>query len=519
MELVNSQVTKVTVGRLHFSETTSNNMRKKGKPNPEQRYFQLVVGLHAHTTNGHFPVVSHASQKIIVRVTHYYYFFYSFNYVRIFQASNPGQFESDVELCWQKGQTHDSIYHAGKVGVNTDRPDESLVVHGNLKITGHIIQPSDIRAKKNIVECDTAEQLRNVQRLRVVRYEYEPGFASQLNRNSESSDTGVIAQEVAQVLPEAVSPAGDVVLENGTSIDNFLVVNKERIFMENIGAVKELCKVTDNLETRIDQLERINRRLSKLKRGDSLKSNSTGKKYNKIKNTFFFFTHCFPFFSEQREIELYAKVSETQSLVSEGDDRTLFQQIHTNNHSCSGADHGFLVSFCRRRRRFLNLLLYLPQSGGHHHPLSDGNCQIQRTVFTRHASGRSTFPTSHQETHQDVKISHHFSTFSNHPVLQRFGRNQSDDGRLPHHQETLVHNREALEMRFRRTGFGECQSVRRECSSLESPLSLASAILLLFFRSTAAWLRRSIRPENWTVPFIPRKNLPSPSIKLYRRLC
>lgn len=41
VELVNSQVTKVTVGRLHFSETTSNNMRKKGKPNPEQRYFQV----------------------------------------------------------------------------------------------------------------------------------------------------------------------------------------------------------------------------------------------------------------------------------------------------------------------------------------------------------------------------------------------------------------------------------------------------------------------------------------------
>jgi hypothetical protein len=34
---------KVTVGRLHFAETTSNNMRKKGKPNPAQKYFQLVV--------------------------------------------------------------------------------------------------------------------------------------------------------------------------------------------------------------------------------------------------------------------------------------------------------------------------------------------------------------------------------------------------------------------------------------------------------------------------------------------
>lgn len=40
---------------------------------------------------------------------------------------------------------------------------------GNLKITGHIIQPSDARAKQNIQECDTAEQLRNVQKIRVVR--------------------------------------------------------------------------------------------------------------------------------------------------------------------------------------------------------------------------------------------------------------------------------------------------------------------------------------------------------------
>ncbi|CAH0548897.1 unnamed protein product [Brassicogethes aeneus] len=257
IELINSQVVKLTVGRLHFSETTSNNMRKKGKPNPEQRYFQLVVGLHAHTSTGNFAIVSHASQKIIVR------------------ASNPGQFESDIELCWQKGQTQDSIFHNGRVGVNTDRPDESLVVHGNIKITGHIIQPSDIRAKKNIVECNTAEQLKNVQRIRVVKYEYEPALASQLSRDSECSDTGVIAQEVAEILPEAVKPAGDLILENGTSIRDFLVVNKERIFMENIGAVKELCKVTDNLETRIDQLERINRRLNNLKRSDSFKSNST----------------------------------------------------------------------------------------------------------------------------------------------------------------------------------------------------------------------------------------------------
>lgn len=44
-------------------------MRKKGRPNPEQRYFQLVVGLHAHTHSGHFPVVSQGSERIIVRVS------------------------------------------------------------------------------------------------------------------------------------------------------------------------------------------------------------------------------------------------------------------------------------------------------------------------------------------------------------------------------------------------------------------------------------------------------------------
>ncbi|XP_068082785.1 myelin regulatory factor [Anabrus simplex] len=260
VDLQGEQVTKVTVGRLHFSETTSNNMRKKGKPNPDQRYFYLVVGLHAHCADSNnYPIVSHASERIIVR------------------ASNPGQFESDVELCWQKGHTAESIFHAGRVGINTDRPDEALVVHGNLKVTGHIMQPSDRRAKETIQECDTREQLRNVQQLRVVRYRYAPEFAlhAGLSDPCIMADTGVIAQEVQQILPEAVRAAGDIVLPNGQRIENFLVVNKERIFMENVGAVKELCKVTDNLETRIDELERMNRKLVKLKRIDSLKSTSS----------------------------------------------------------------------------------------------------------------------------------------------------------------------------------------------------------------------------------------------------
>ena len=162
------------------------------------------------------------------------------------------------------------------MGINTDRPDESLVVYGNAKVTGNIMQPSDERAKTNIKEVDTREQLKNVSNMRIVRYQYKPDFAQQVGIKPDELDgTGVLAQEVQKILPDAVQQTGEIVLSNGETIENFLVVNKERIFMENIGAVKELCKVTDNLETRIDELERMNVKLNKFNRFDSIKSVSS----------------------------------------------------------------------------------------------------------------------------------------------------------------------------------------------------------------------------------------------------
>lgn len=44
------------------------------------------------------------------------------------------------------------IFPQGKVGINYDKPDEALVVHGNLKVTGRVMQPSDLRAKEDIHE-------------------------------------------------------------------------------------------------------------------------------------------------------------------------------------------------------------------------------------------------------------------------------------------------------------------------------------------------------------------------------
>ncbi|XP_041970512.1 uncharacterized protein LOC121726930 [Aricia agestis] len=257
---------KVTVGRLHFAETTNNNMRKKGRPNPDQRHFQLVVALRAHTAHADYMIAAHASDRIIVR------------------ASNPGQFESDCgEGWWQRGAAENSVHYSGRVGINTDRPDEACVIHGNLKVMGHIVHPSDARAKHNIEELDTAQQLKNVQNIRVVKFKYDSMFAAHSGlvgweaRGGGAADTGVLAQELRAVLPDAVREAGDVTLPNGDTIPQFLVVNKDRIFMENLGAVKELCKVTGHLESRIDQLERINRRLCKraVQRRDSQRSSGS----------------------------------------------------------------------------------------------------------------------------------------------------------------------------------------------------------------------------------------------------
>lgn len=74
VDLSPEQVSKTTVGRLHFSETTSNNMRKKGKPNPDQRYFYLVVSLCVSSGDLSYTVIAHASEKIIVRVRKFFSF-------------------------------------------------------------------------------------------------------------------------------------------------------------------------------------------------------------------------------------------------------------------------------------------------------------------------------------------------------------------------------------------------------------------------------------------------------------
>uniref|UniRef100_A0A667XBT4 Myelin regulatory factor like n=1 Tax=Myripristis murdjan TaxID=586833 RepID=A0A667XBT4_9TELE len=246
VSLPGDRITKVTLGRLHFSETTANNMRKKGKPNPDQRYFLMVVGLYASVGPDSLLVSALLSERIIVR------------------ASNPGQFEMDGDTLWQRGAAQDTAVCQGRVGINTDAPDEALVVCGNAKVMGAVMQPSDHRAKQNVQQVDSEDQLRRITQMRIVEFDYKPEFASSMGIN-HTHQTGIIAQEVRELLPSAVTEVGDVMCADGEKIHNFLMVDKEQIFMENVGAVQQLCKLTDNLDTRIQELEGWSHRLAKLK--------------------------------------------------------------------------------------------------------------------------------------------------------------------------------------------------------------------------------------------------------------
>lgn len=69
LEIHERRMTKVTVPRLHFSETTMNNQRKNFRPNPDQKYFLLLVRLIAETADGNTALVqAYQSEKVIVRV-------------------------------------------------------------------------------------------------------------------------------------------------------------------------------------------------------------------------------------------------------------------------------------------------------------------------------------------------------------------------------------------------------------------------------------------------------------------
>lgn len=256
-EIQERRMTKVCVPRLHFSETTLNNQRKqKNRPNPEQKFFLLVVRLFASIDESEHGVLiqSYASEKVIVR------------------ATNPGSFEpQDTDIGWQRNGG--ALYTQGAVSVGTEHQVESakLTVAGDIYMSGRIINPSDIRLKEAITERETAEAIENLLKLRVVDYRYKPEVADIWGLDEQQRHrTGLIAQELQAVLPDAVRDIGD-----------YLTIDEGRVFYETVMATQQLCRMTGDLDSKIDEkVAEISRRLNEYavrkKLASSMASNLNG---------------------------------------------------------------------------------------------------------------------------------------------------------------------------------------------------------------------------------------------------
>lgn len=232
---------RITIGRLHFSHTTENNMRKKGRPNPEQKYFSLVVSLNAFTTEEEmYTVLAHVSERIIVR------------------ASNPSNFEIDCDSLWIKGQETDSIYFCGKVGINADTPTEALSVTGNINLTGQLLQPSDARLKEAILPVQSCQQLDNIRKLGIYSFSYKPSIAKRMRCEGQRTQVGFLAQQVREVIPEAVKEVESNLLsciDGGESGGPVLNLDKDRIFVECVGAIQRLDTLLSSMDQRLANME------------------------------------------------------------------------------------------------------------------------------------------------------------------------------------------------------------------------------------------------------------------------
>lgn len=122
-------------------------------------------------------------------------------------------------------------------------------VGGGISATGNIIAyASDRRLKENLIPIDNP--LEKILKLNGVHYNWIPNKINELGFRPQSlSDTGLLAQEVEEVLPDAVKLAP---FDNnqGVSIsgENYLTVQYEKLVPLLVESIKELKKEVDELK-------------------------------------------------------------------------------------------------------------------------------------------------------------------------------------------------------------------------------------------------------------------------------
>jgi hypothetical protein len=200
-----------------------------------------IATLRTYTISSNSNMVPYSYYRLAVNET---YSVGTVGYVSIADMRLFGKTQSKVNhLQVNNGVVQVSEY--ARLGVGTATPEHTLHVIGTIYTTGDVLALSDATAKSNLEVI--AEPLSKIQQL--TGYTYEMPESSMDTTKLTSKYTGLIAQELMQVLPEAVhkDTAGKLSIAYGNVMG--LVIE----------AIKAL---NDKYENRIDALERRIEQLS-----------------------------------------------------------------------------------------------------------------------------------------------------------------------------------------------------------------------------------------------------------------
>lgn len=172
------------------------------------------------------------------------------NYL-LFENANVIQYngsnQTSMTQAWQINNDESMYYSSGFVGINTYTPQCTLDVVGDVRCTSmttsnlvaenHNIV-SDERLKENISIFEDSKYddcLYNIKNINLYSFDY--------NGSGNHVNTGFIAQQVNEILPDAINK-----LDNYNDIQDVLSINTGVILANLVGAVK-------SLENRLFQLE------------------------------------------------------------------------------------------------------------------------------------------------------------------------------------------------------------------------------------------------------------------------
>ena len=185
-------------------------------------------------------------------------------------VSGTGRFTSALLAIGNSNTVGNIFTTGGNVGISTTAPSGMLHLNnaalftstGNLTCTGDIISfgnLSDRRLKENIFDISNDVALDTVRSLRPVTFNWREDIFNESKRNTR--DVGFIAQEVEELVPEAVSEYTE--LGSGNVYKN---IKHERLIPYLVGAIQHLKldvenqkiinkKTNDELQTTKDELQ------------------------------------------------------------------------------------------------------------------------------------------------------------------------------------------------------------------------------------------------------------------------